>query len=104
MTYSFTCVRCGGHESTGFACANCGSPPKSRCESCDAYVQEIAQMADELAFWKHSAIWHRAYLRTGAPVSDAADRQAELELEKIRRAENAERYAHAEPGRDPGAT
>jgi hypothetical protein len=63
---------------------------------------------DELAFWKHQAIYHRAYatlLANGdrSPKPDEVDRaKAEHELELCRQQENRERYGHAEPPRDIG--
>ena len=63
---------------------------------------------DELAFWKHQAIYHRAYAKLLAsgnrsPKPDEVDmRAAEHDLELCRQHENAERSAHAEPARDIG--
>jgi hypothetical protein len=76
-----------------------------------------AGLADELAFWKHQAIFYCACV--GGYLSDPSLEklqaaasgipqqwldEAERRLEKTRHQENSERVAHAEPGRDPGAT
>lgn len=33
-----------------------------RCKQCDGYICEIAGLADELAFWKHQAVFHYAVM------------------------------------------
>lgn len=74
-------------------------------------ISETARTVDELAFYRYQAIYWRAYaydarLMSTSPVPEDEEtwRTAERDLEAARVAENRERYAHAEPGRDPGAT
>lgn len=74
-------------------------------------IAETARTADELAFWRYQAIFWRAYaydarLMSTSPVPEDEEtwRTAERDLEAARVAENRERYAHAEPSRDPGAS
>ena len=73
----------------------------------DHYCGEVAQMADELAFYKYQAAWWRAYAHRPGNIKEPTERGIKLAgeaIEDARRAENAERYAHAEPPRDPGGT
>ena len=75
-------------------------------------ISETARTADELAFWKFQAIYHRALILYGKPMpgqvlmleGSRVWREAETQLEEYRTDENRERYAHAEAPRDPGAT
>lgn len=71
------------------------------------YSGEVSQMADELAFYAYQAAWWRAYAHRPGNLKEPTERGIELArqaIEDARRAENAERYADAEPGRDPGGT
>jgi hypothetical protein len=73
-------------------------------------IRETASTADELAFWKHQAIYHRCLVLEPKSVhrlfleDHPIWREAERQLEAQREAENRERTAHAEAPRDPGAT
>jgi hypothetical protein len=75
-------------------------------------IGETARCADELAFWRYQAVWHRALMLHGKPgpgqtllLEDSRVwKEAEKQLEEQRLQENHERYAHAEAPRDPGAT
>lgn len=75
-------------------------------------ISETARTADELAFWRYQAIWHRSMMMHGKPGPGQAPMlegtrywsDAERDLEHARVAENRERYAHAEAPRDPGGT
>lgn len=73
-------------------------------------ICEAAVVADELAFWKYQAIWHRAVelqhdiISLPCPEDTAAWKEAELQLQEARAIENRERAAHAEAPRAPGAT
>lgn len=76
-------------------------------------IGETARCADELAFWRYQAIWHRAMMLHGTPgpgqtplLMEESPRwkEAERQLEEQRIEENRERFAHAEAPRDPGAT
>jgi hypothetical protein len=75
----------------------------------DAYG-ETARTADELAFWKYQAIWHRAawgnqkqILNAEDPAATPAWKEAEHQLEQFRQQENRERYSPEAP-RDLGTT
>ena len=75
-----------------------------RCPDCVRNTAEVALIADELAFWKYQAIWHRAWTIAGFREPHEADmKRAKAELERQRRDENRERYAHAEPPRVIGS-
>jgi hypothetical protein len=75
-------------------------------------ISETARCADELAFWRYQAIWHRALMLYGTPMPGQALllensrvwKEAEKQLEDQRTQENRERYAHAEAPRDLGGT
>lgn len=75
-------------------------------------ISETARCADELAFWRFQAIWHRTLMLYGKPgpgqtlllEESQVWEEAEKQLEEQRRQENRERYAHAEAPRDPGGT
>jgi hypothetical protein len=75
-------------------------------------ISETARCADELAFWRYQAIWHRALMLYGKPgpgqtllLEDSRVwKEAEKQLEEQRVQERRERYAHAEASRDPGGT
>ena len=65
---------------------------------------EVGLIAHELGFWRHQAVWHRAWILAGLKEPDAVDeKRAEAELERARQDENRERYAHAEPPREVGS-
>ena len=70
-------------------------------------ISETARCADELAFWRHQAIFARAYMLRPAALHsiDFEDgpewKEAERQLEANRAAENRERSAHVEAPRDP---
>ena len=75
-----------------------------RCPDCDRACAEVGLIADELAFWKYQAVWHRAWLVTRPREPDTVDlKEAEIYLERARLAENRERHAHAEPPRETGS-
>lgn len=67
-------------------------------------ISELARCADELAFWRYQAIWHRAFMLRGNPnpgqqlllEESRVWREAEKQLEEQRVQENRERYAQAE--------
>ena len=71
-------------------------------------IRETAGCADELAFWRYQAVWHRAYFLRPVPIDQVESgpewKEAEQYLEVARVAENRERTAHAEAPRDPGGT
>ena len=73
-------------------------------------IRETASTADELAFWKHQAVYHRCLFLEPKSVhriyleDHPIWREAERQLEAQRVEENRERTAHAEAPRDPGAT
>lgn len=73
-------------------------------------IRETASTADELAFWKYQAIYHRCLFLEPKSVhrlyleDHPIWREAERQLEAQRVEENRERTAHAEAPRDPGAT
>lgn len=75
-------------------------------------IGETARCADELAFWRYQAIWHRALMLHGKPgpgqtlllEGSRVWKEAEKQLEEQRTQENRERYAHAEAPRDSGGT
>ena len=70
----------------------------------DDLYYEIAMCAEQIAFWKFQAMWHRGKL-VGHKVDTRDGYKAlEREFEKFRHLENLERYPSAEPGRDPGGT
>lgn len=63
-------------------------------------ISETARIADELAFWKFQAIWHRAMMLYGKPApgrtpllldSSPVWKEAERQLEDYRAEENRER-------------
>jgi hypothetical protein len=66
-------------------------------------IHETAATADELAFWKFQAIYHRALMLRGKPmpkdvlVLDGSPvwKEAERQLEEQRVEENRERYSGA---------
>jgi len=71
-------------------------------------IRETASIADELAFWRHQAIWGRAYLlQPRAKVASIEDgpvwKEALRQLEAARVAENRERYAHVQPAHEVGS-
>lgn len=73
-------------------------------------ISETARCADELAFWRYQAIYHRSKvikpeLADEIYISETpAWKEAERDLEGFRADENRERSAHAEAPRDPGGT
>ena len=73
-------------------------------------IRQTASTADELAFWKHQAVYHRCLFLEPKSVHrlylevHPIWREAERQLEAQRVEENRERTAHAEAPRDPGAT
>jgi hypothetical protein len=99
------CRACGYNALKPHSCEEVTQ--ESRLENDRDWRAKLDQAKAELAFWKHQAIVHRALyfcLTTGRTRYTAEDEaRAENELEAARAAENAERYAHAEPPRDIGA-
>lgn len=75
-------------------------------------IRETAGCADELAFWKFQAIYHRALMLHGRSMpgqvlmleGSRVWREAEKQLEEHRADENRTRVSHAEGPRDPGGT
>lgn len=73
-------------------------------------IREVAQTADELAFWRYQAIYGRAsmldhsMLKHALPEDSPAWKEAARQLDAARIQENRERASHAEASRDPGAT
>ena len=73
-------------------------------------IRETAATADEIAFWKHQAIYHRCLFLDPKSVhrlyleDHPIWREAERQLEAQRIEENRERVSHAEAPRDPGGT
>ena len=69
-------------------------------------LTELSGCADELAFWRYQAIWHRATMLHGTSgpeqtlqliiEDNPVWKEAERQLEDHRKEENRERYAHAE--------
>lgn len=78
----------------------------TRCRDCDDHVREIANMADELAFWAYQAKWHYAQ-SNGMGDYDALPRLKQEQIDELFRqariAENKSRI-NAEPPRDIGGT
>ena len=76
-----------------------------RCVECSRLTSQLASSADELAYWRYQAAWHRGWILAGGKApTDAQWDRARKELEAARAAENAELCAHAEAPRDPGGT
>ena len=73
-------------------------------------ISETARTADELAFWRYQAIYHRTLVLDPNALKRIYIEEcqvwseAEKQLEAQRADENRERYSHAEPPRDPGGT
>lgn len=74
-------------------------------------IRETAATADELAFWRYQAIWHRALMLQGKPgpgqtlslETSRVWKEAERQLEQHRVEENRDRYAGTEAPRDIGS-
>lgn len=72
----------------------------------DDQSREIANMAEEIAFWAYQAKHYCAVARFGRSYDDCSrttQRAVDELLEQNRIAENRERYGHAEPARDIGS-
>lgn len=78
----------------------------TRCQDCDEAQREIANMAEEIAFWAYQAKWYFA-LATHLGNYDDLDlkkqRAIDATFEEHRQAENRDRIGHVEPAHDIGS-
>ena len=85
-------------------CPHCGSASNLHpvdYAACEQYqfrksqifelTEEIARTADELAFWKYQAFWHRGQLTKRDCEEDTIWKELEKEFEAFRQAENIDR-------------
>lgn len=79
----------------------------SKCSDCDRAQHEIANMAEEIAFWAFQAKWYyTAALNIGKNYDDLPIKQkkeVDAVFEKHRIAENRERIGDISPSYDIGS-
>lgn len=78
----------------------------TRCQACDEAQREIANMADEIAFWAFQAKWYYARVHDLGQYDELpVQKQKEIGavFERHRIAENCDRIGHVDPANDIGS-
>ena len=76
------------------------------CQDCMRHIQEIANMADEIAFWAFKAKWYYAAANGLGKYDElpiAKQKEIDAVFERHRIAENQERIGPIEPAWDIGS-
>ena len=70
----------------------------------DRLYREIAELAEELAFWRYQAFFHRCHIMQYGDLDDPVIwRTLESEFRHIKEMENKERRGDIEPSHDIGS-